>query len=191
MAPFLLQRFLAAHNVISAFFLTLSGIFFRVATSGKKWFFGGKMFEGAEPLNLDAKGRLLVPARQREALQAVSGGELVLTAHPHGCLLLYPRPDWEPIRARILATPSFEVRSAALKRVLVGNARAESLDAAGRLLVAPGLREYAGLEKAAWFVGMGSHFEIWSDAGWKAQAGVALEALRDGMPPAGFEDFAL
>ena len=46
------------------------------------------MFEGAAALNLDAKGRLAIPARHRESLLAAAEGSLVLTAHPHRCLLL-------------------------------------------------------------------------------------------------------
>jgi MraZ protein len=149
------------------------------------------MFQGATALNLDAKGRLAIPARHREALAAAANGTLVLTAHPHRCLLLYPQPAWEPIRDKILKAPSFDPRSAALKRVLVGNARDEEMDAAGRLLVAPELREHAGLEKQVWLVGMGSHFEIWSDAGWKQQNEAALAALSADTPPAGFEEISL
>jgi MraZ protein len=127
------------------------------------------MFQGAAQLNLDAKGRLAIPARHRDALTTAGGGRLVLTAHPHRCLLLYPEPAWEPIRDKILAAPSFDPRSAAAKRVLVGNARDGETDSAGRILIAPELRDYAGFEKQVWLVGMGSHFEIWSDAGWRRQ----------------------
>ena len=158
------------------------------------------MFQGATALSLDAKGRLAVPARHRDALLDASrvgnasgadGGTLVLTAHPHGCLLLYPLPAWEPIRDKILQAPSFNRDSQALKRLLVGMAREDSLDAAGRLLVAPELRDHAQLEKTVWLVGMGSHFEIWSDEGWKRQTAIALEALQGDTPPAGFEDISL
>jgi DNA-binding transcriptional regulator/RsmH inhibitor MraZ len=48
------------------------------------------MFQGAAALSLDAKGRLAIPARHREALASAASGRLVLTAHPHRCLLLYP-----------------------------------------------------------------------------------------------------
>lgn len=149
------------------------------------------MFQGAAALNLDAKGRLAIPARHREALARQSEGALVLTAHPHRCLLLYPLPAWEPIRDKILKAPSFDNRAAALKRVLVGNAREEELDSAGRILIAPELREHAQLEKQVWMVGMGSHFEIWSDEGWRRQNDAALEALQANEPPAGFEDISL
>ena len=111
------------------------------------------MFQGAAALNLDAKGRLAVPSRHREGLSAATDGTLVLTAHPHRCLLIYPLPAWEPIRDKVLAAPSLEQQSAYLKRLLVGFAREEEMDAAGRLLIAPELRQYAGLEKEVWLVG--------------------------------------
>jgi MraZ protein len=149
------------------------------------------VFQGAAQLNLDTKGRLAIPARHRDALAQAGDGHLVLTAHPHRCLLLYPAPAWEPIRDRILATPSFDPRSAAAKRVLVGNARDSEIDAAGRILIAPELRDYAGCEKQVWLVGMGSHFEIWSDAGWRRQHETAFEALAGNEPPPGFEGISL
>jgi len=152
------------------------------------------MFQGAILLNLDAKGRMAVPARHRDALSASSQGQLVLTTHPHRCLLLYPDSAWAPIRDQILAAPSFDPRSAAAKRVLVGNARDETMDSAGRLLIAPELRDFAGLEKQVWLVGMGSHFEVWSDAGWRRQHELAYEALAGGAgnePPPGFEGISL
>lgn len=149
------------------------------------------MFQGAAALNLDAKGRMAIPSRHRDGLNVASAGRLILTTHPHRCLLLYPEPAWAPIRDKILAAPSFDPRSAAAKRVLVGNARDEEMDGAGRLLIAPELREYASLEKQVWLVGMGSHFEIWSDAGWKRQHEAAFEALSGNEPPPGFEGISL
>ena len=148
------------------------------------------MFQGAAQLNLDAKGRMAVPARHRDALLTAGEGRLVLTAHPHRCLLLYPQPAWEPIRAKILAAPSLEAQSAMLRRLLVGFAVDTEMDSAGRVLVAPELRQYAGLEKGVWLVGQGSHFEIWSDGGWKAQQ-EAIFALGDKLLPPGLENFSL
>ena len=148
------------------------------------------MFQGAAALNLDAKGRMAVPARHRELLDSLSGGRLVLTAHPHHCLLLYPQPAWEPIRDKILAAPSLESQSAMLRRLLVGFATETVIDSAGRLLVAPELRNYASLEKEVWLVGQGGYFEIWSDAGWKTQQD-AIFALGDKLLPPGLENFSL
>jgi MraZ protein len=147
------------------------------------------MFQGATALSLDVKGRLAIPARHREALVEASDGQLVLTAHPHRCLLLYPEPAWLPIRDKVLATSSLNPQAASIKRLLVGNARDETLDSAGRLLIAPELRQFAGLEKQVWLVGLGSHFEIWSDIGWQKEQD-AVFALGDQLPP-GLEDLAL
>ncbi len=143
------------------------------------------MFQGAAALNLDVKGRLAIPARHREALVAASAGQLVLTAHPHRCLLLYPAAAWEPIRDKVLAASSFNPHAASIKRLLVG----KTLDSAGRLLISPELRKFAQFEKEVWLVGQGSHFEIWSDAGWQKEQD-AVFALGDQLPP-GLEDLAL
>ena len=148
------------------------------------------MFEGAAALNLDAKGRLAIPARHRETLLAAAEGSLALTAHPHRCLLLYPSPAWQPIRDQVLKASSLDPRVASIKRVLVGNARTETLDSAGRILVAPELRDYAQFEKTVYLVGMGTHFEIWSETGWKQQNDLAVQALTGELPP-GLGDLVL
>jgi len=148
------------------------------------------MFQGAAALSLDAKGRLAIPARHRDALAKLAGNELILTAHPHRCLLLYPNPAWEPIRDKVLAGSSLEQHSALLKRLLVGFARDEEMDSAGRVLIAPELRNFAQLEKQVHLVGQGDHFELWSDAGWQKQQ-EAIFALGDQLLPPGLEDLAL
>jgi MraZ protein len=148
------------------------------------------MFRGATSLNLDVKGRLAVPSRHRDALQAQCAGNLVLTAHPHGCLLLYPQPAWEPIQAKMMALSSFDKQSSALQRLLVGYAEDITLDSAGRLLVSPSLREFATIEKQAMLVGQGSHFELWNMDAWRAQ----LERVMSGDEmelPAELEGFSL
>lgn len=132
------------------------------------------MFQGATALNLDAKGRMTIPTRHRDALGQT--GRLVLTAHPHRCLLLYPQAAWESIRDRIAGA------SPLARRLLIGFAEELEVDAAGRVLVSPALRGYAGLEKEIWMIGQGSGFEIWSDAGWKRQQEEVL-ALGDALLP--------
>lgn len=147
------------------------------------------MFQGAAQLTLDAKGRLAVPTRHRDGLLSESGGQLVLTAHPHRCLLLYPAPAWEPIRARIMTVSSFDSQASLWKRVLVGFAEDLQLDGSGRVLVSPELRKFAGIDRQVMMVGQGSHFEIWSIDAWEAQL-ARLAEQTDRLPP-GMENFAL
>ena len=148
------------------------------------------MFQGAAALSLDAKGRLAIPARHRDALAELAGNELILTAHPHRCLLIYPAPAWGPIRDKVLAGSSLDQRSALLKRLLVGFARDEQMDSAGRVLIAPELRGFAQLEKQVHLVGQGDHLELWSDAGWQKQQ-EAIFALGTDLMPAGWENLPL
>ena len=148
------------------------------------------MFRGATSLNLDAKGRLAIPAKHRDALLNQGAGHLVLTAHPHRCLLLYPQPAWEPIQAKMMALSSFDKQSSALQRLLVGFAEDIELDNSGRLLVSPVLREFSGLEKQAMLVGQGSHFELWSMEAWRVQLEHAMSS-DDMLLPAELEGFSL
>lgn len=147
------------------------------------------MFQGATALSLDAKGRVAIPTRHRDAL-VPDGASLVITAHPHRCLLVYPEAAWAPISKQIASMPGLDQRTATIKRLLVGFAQTEALDAAGRVLVAPSLRQWAGLDKQLWLVGQGSHFELWSEAGWQAQQAAMLELDSEALP-AGFESLAL
>ena len=148
------------------------------------------MFQGATQVNLDAKGRMAVPTKVRDPLTSGGTVRLVLTAHPDGCLLLYPQPAWEPIRARVMAFPSLDRQFSVWKRLLVGFAEECELDSAGRLLISPELRDFAKISRPVMFVGQGSHFEIWDLETWNAQ----LESLRSGgsssLPP-GMENFSL
>ena len=149
------------------------------------------MFQGAAALSLDAKGRLTVPSRHRDALQGASApaaSSLVLTAHPDRCLLLYPVAAWEPIRKRVMSFPALDARFSVWKRLLVGFAEEVDIDAASRVLVSPELRNFARLEKAVMLVGQGSHFEIWSQEIWEQQ--LQQLAAQTQLPP-GMEDFAL
>jgi len=148
------------------------------------------VFQGATQINLDAKGRMSVPTRSRDPLTQGGTVKLVLTAHPEGCLLLYPLPAWEPIRAKVTAFPSLDRQSNLWKRLLVGFAEEIDPDSAGRVLISPELRNYAHITRQVMFVGQGSHFEIWDLEEWNKQ----LEGLRSGgspnLPP-GMENFSL
>jgi len=96
--------------------------------------------------------------------------------------LLYPQPAWEPIQAKMMALSSFDPKSSALQRLLVGFAEDISLDAAGRMLVSPVLRDFAGLSKEVMLVGQGTHFELWSLEAWRAQLEKAMQAESFEMP---------
>ncbi|GGP25662.1 division/cell wall cluster transcriptional repressor MraZ [Silvimonas amylolytica] len=129
------------------------------------------MFGGVATLNLDSKGRLAIPARHRELLSAHCAGKLVITVEPAGCLLVYPEPDWIPVRDKLNQLSGAQV---AIRRVIVGHAEEIEMDGAGRVLIPPRLRQIAGLDKEVALVGMGNKFELWDDVKWAAQTASVL-----------------
>jgi MraZ protein len=141
------------------------------------------VFQGASSLSLDAKGRLSVPTRHRDVLAAVAAGALTITKHPHGCLMVFPRPEWERFRERIAQLP---MSAQWWKRIFLGNAMDVEMDATGRVLVSPELRDAAGLSREVILLGMGPHFELWDKATYEAKE---AEAMQADMPEA-FKDFS-
>ncbi len=132
---------------------------------------------------MDAKGRLAVPTRHREQLQELCAGQLTVTKHPEGCLMVFPRPAWETFRDRIAALP---MSAAGWKRVFLGNAQDVEIDGAARVLIAPELRAAAGLSKDVMLLGMGSHFELWDAASYAAHE---AQVMQSDMPDA-LKDFS-
>jgi MraZ protein len=116
------------------------------------------MYQGSSALLLDAKGRMTVPTRHRDALSVQCEGRLTLTRSPDGCLLMFPRPVWEVHRERIASLP---MNARAWTRIFLGSACDVDMDGTGRILITPELRQAAQVSKDIMLLGMGSHFEIW------------------------------
>jgi MraZ protein len=156
----------------------------KVQLSGEKCSSGVEtVFQGASSLSLDAKGRLSVPTRHRDVLSATADSQLTLTKHPHGCLMVFPRPEWEKFRARIAALP---MDAQWWKRIFLGNAMDVEMDGTGRVLVSPELRAAAGIQKDAVLLGMGGYFELWDATTYAAKE---AEAMKAAMPDV-FKDFS-
>jgi MraZ protein len=139
------------------------------------------VFRGVSELVLDAKGRLAIPARHRDALAAYGGGKLIITADVGGCLLVYPLVEWETIEADLMRLSAFDEKLRSVQRLFVGHADDVEIDAAGRILVPPALRRYAGLDKRVVLVGQGRKLELWDDVRWQAQIAQPI-SFADGLP---------
>ena len=136
------------------------------------------MFTGASNLSLDAKGRVAIPTRYRESL----GTELVITADPSGCLLLFPVPAWQPFEARVSALPNLNPRIKAMQRMWLGYKSDCEVDNAGRVVLTPEMREYAKLDRKVQMIGQGDRFELWSERGWQDVIELAQRTMREDTP---------
>ena len=135
------------------------------------------MFRGVQHINLDAKGRMAVPSRQRELLSVMSEGHIVLTVDTQApCLALYALPEWERIESDVQALPALKPAIKRFQRLVLGYASDMQLDGSGRILIPPALRDYAKLEKRAVLVGQGNKLELWSEELWQQECAAALAA---------------
>lgn len=147
------------------------------------------MFRGSTQLSLDSKGRLAIPARYRDELFDSCGGNIVVTADPSKCLLIYPQPAWEPIEKKLNSFSSFNPQIRSLQRLIIGNACDVEMDSSGRILISAPLRQFAGLQKEAMLIGQGEKFELWDKEQWDMQIDMAT-IYKDGIPPE-LEGFSL
>ncbi|WPP45421.1 division/cell wall cluster transcriptional repressor MraZ [Pseudomonas sp. AN-1] len=138
------------------------------------------MFRGANVISLDAKGRLTMPSRYRDEFMARCAGLLVVTIDTiDSCLCVYPLDEWELIEAKLRELPSLREENRRLQRLLIGNAVDLELDAAGRFLVPPRLRDYAGLDRRAVLVGQLNKFQLWDEAAWALRCTQDLQAIKE------------
>ncbi len=107
-----------------------------------------------------------MPTRYRERLQERCGGRLVITVDKDQCLLIYPLPDWEEIERKLMRLPSLNPQARRLQRLMVGHATDLELDAHGRVLLPPNLREFGLLTRDAMLIGQGVRFELWDETRW-------------------------
>lgn len=137
------------------------------------------MFRGQFEHAIDGKGRTSLPARYRDVLAADSDLRLVVTpALFDPCLKVYPMRAWEELETKISALPEFDPNAVFLRRRFLSAAVECELDKQGRILIPPGLREYAGLEKEVLWAGMGRTAELWSRERWVAGLAKTDEELK-------------
>lgn len=126
------------------------------------------MFLGSSTHTLDDKGRFIIPARFRELIRA-DGGDVVILSRLDGGLFAYTLNGWKKRERRVQDMAKRGGNMRRFLRVFAGNAHECACDKQGRVLVPPGLRAYAGLEKEIVVVGVLDHFEIWSLENWEKE----------------------
>ena len=121
------------------------------------------MLKGEYSHNIDAKGRLIIPAKFRDDL----GEHFVITKGMENCLYVYPEAEWNTFEEKLNALPTTTDKKArAFAYFFQGSAADGDLDKQGRTLIPSVLRTFAHLDKEVVFIGMGKRAEIWDKARW-------------------------
>lgn len=120
------------------------------------------MFMGEYNHTVDAKGRLIIPAKFRETL----GDEFVVTKGLDGCLFVYSNEEWKNIEEKFRNTPLTTKDARKFSRFFFAGAATCELDKQGRILIPSVLREFAGLQKDVVLAGVFNKIEIWDKERW-------------------------
>lgn len=123
---------------------------------------------GISQYHLDPKNRLFLPPKFRQALKAEKGSQFIITTGLDKCLYLFLPSRWEALLADNMKAFSSASKDGerAFKRFFFGNAAECPVDALGRILIGQNHKEYAGLSKKVFIVGVGNKAEIWSAERW-------------------------
>ena len=121
------------------------------------------MLIGEYEHSLDAKGRIIMPAKLREDI----GEKFVVTKGLDGCLFAFSQTEWKSFEEKLRALPVSNKNARDFSRFFFAGAIECEIDKQGRFLISSNLRDFAGLEKEVIIIGMNSRLEIWSKEKWK------------------------
>jgi len=132
---------------------------------------------GAAKIRLDDRGRLAVPNRLRQSFRGKDG--FVLTAHPHGCLVIYTPERFQEVCAQIRERPNMSYFDGHLEELIIGCAEELSLDSADRFLISGHLRAHAGIARDVRLFGLHDSTRIWSEEQWEQKHALMIARLQD------------
>jgi len=133
------------------------------------------MFMGEYQHNLDAKGRIIVPAKFREGL----GEKFVLTRGLDKCLFVYPEEEWAILENKLKQLPLTKKDARKFTRFFLSGASELEVDKQGRISIPQPLRNYANLNKQCTVIGVSNRIEIWDDVEWQAYVSESEESFAE------------
>ncbi|MBR6034356.1 MAG: division/cell wall cluster transcriptional repressor MraZ [Clostridia bacterium] len=122
------------------------------------------MFIGEYEHSVDAKGRLIMPAKLRDEI----GDKFVVTKGLDGCLFAYSQTEWTAFEEKLKTLPLTSKNARDFTRFFLSGAIECEIDKQGRFLVTSNLREFANLEKDVVIIGVNTRIEIWSKEKWNS-----------------------
>ena len=121
-------------------------------------------FNGEFQHGVDDKGRLIMPAKFREAL----GSHYMIAKGMEHCLFVYTMTEWSRLEEKLNSLNVFNKKIRDFKRRFFSGSGECETDKQGRVLINQELRSYAGIIRDVYILGAGEHIEIWDKATWEA-----------------------
>ena len=120
------------------------------------------MFIGEYHHTIDDKGRIIIPAKFRDAL----GNNFIVTRGIENCLFVYSNEDWDKICNKLNSLPFTKKDARVFNRFFMSGATSVELDKQGRVNLTSPLIDYAFLKKDCVVIGTGDRLEIWAKESW-------------------------
>lgn len=111
---------------------------------------------------VDSKGRIILPSKFREEL----GERFILTKGLDNCLFGYSLKEWAVLEEKLKKLPLTSKEARTFLRFFFAGACECEVDKQGRILIPHNLREYAGIKKEVFIIGVMTRIEIWSEDNW-------------------------
>ena len=129
--------------------------------------------------SLDAKGRLIMPAKLREDI----GERFVVTKGLDGCLFAFSLTEWTNFEEKLKTLPLSNKNSREFTRFFLSGATECEIDKQGRFLIPNNLRQVANLQKEVIIIGVGTRIEIWNKDKWKSYSNdsISVEDIAENM----------
>ena len=138
------------------------------------------MLIGEYEHSLDAKGRLIMPAKLREDM----GEKFIVTKGLDGCLFGFSQTEWNNFEEKLKTLPLTNKNARDFVRFFLSGAIECETDKQGRFLIASNLREYANMEKDVVIIGVGTRLEIWNKDKWKtynSEENISADEIAENM----------
>ena len=120
------------------------------------------MLIGEYEHSIDAKGRLIMPAKLRIDM----GEKFIVTKGLDGCLFAYSQSEWANFEEKLKSLPLAQKNARNFVRFFLSGAVECEIDKQGRFLIPSNLREHASLDKEIVIIGVGTRLEIWNRELW-------------------------
>lgn len=117
---------------------------------------------GEYECKIDAKGRIVLPARLKSNLPGPESNILVINRGFEPCLIMYPDVEWKKVFSKVAGLNEFNEEFRSFQRNFFRGCTEVELDTNGRFVIPPSMRKYAQLDTDAVVVGMGNRMELWS-----------------------------
>ena len=137
------------------------------------------MFYGEYEHAIDPKGRVIVPAKFRDALKTQQSTSLFLTRGLDECLFLFPESEWRLAESKFKQIPFTKGEGRKFNRLFFSGATEATIDGLGRLLVPKSLKDFAHIKQQVMIVGVSTRIELWAKERWQAYYESARQSFEE------------